>query len=196
MRPFALIVLLLTSAAGAGEKEDIFKKFDHKAHASTFGPSKLTCLACHEVGGGGPPEATGDQLADAWLMPPRASCHQCHAPGQGGLGEGASYPMAPKKCETCHANVKAPPSHGPDWPVFHGMDAEGNAATCRDCHERRWCADCHDRRDDATKRVHDPSWLSVHGIAARASANSCDSCHVQAECTTCHASSAGYGRTP
>lgn len=194
MRAFSLFFLLLTTGALAGEKEEIFARFDHKEHGPTFQRIKLTCLACHQVGGTGAADAAADDLDKAYLPPPRASCHECHAPGEGGLGDGEPFPHAPKRCDTCHTNVRPPETHGPGWREFHGVDATMSTATCRDCHERAWCADCHDRRDDATHRVHDNTWLTVHGIVARSQASSCDSCHIQAECTSCHASSAGYGR--
>ncbi|GDX80533.1 hypothetical protein LBMAG42_23440 [Deltaproteobacteria bacterium] len=195
-RAFLLLLLIFTSFAVAGQREEIFDKFDHKAHGPTFTKIKMTCLACHQVGGMSIPGTPSEELNKTFLVPPEASCHQCHAPGQGGLGSGEGYPAAPKRCATCHEHVKEPESHGPSWIDFHGIDATMSTTDCKTCHMRSWCADCHDRRDDATHRVHDSSWLSVHPIAARSKVGSCDTCHVQAECTSCHASASGFGRTP
>ncbi len=195
MRALLLLLLVVCSVALAGQREEIMAKFDHKGHAPTFTKIKMTCLACHQVGGMSIPGTPAEELSETFILAPEASCHQCHAPGEGKLGSGAGYPAAPKRCATCHDHVKPPDSHGPGWTEFHGTEATMSTTTCKNCHDRSSCADCHDRRDDATHRVHDSSWLSVHSIAARSKVGSCDTCHVQAECTSCHASEAGFGRT-
>lgn len=196
MRALLFALVALCGVAFAGQKDDIFAKFDHAQHAKSLKRYDVPCIACHVIGAVGDGKQTPDALTQSYLVPGRNTCHECHAPGQGNIGSGEGATGAPSKCTTCHAEAKIPDSHGPGWLQMHGQEAAVSTVSCRDCHVRSFCADCHDRRDAASHRMHDSGWLTVHGIAARADPAMCDDCHVQTECTRCHASGAGYGRTP
>jgi hypothetical protein len=194
-RALALLGLLLSAFAFANDRRDaIFKKFDHAQHERTFQKAKVTCMACHEVGGAGQ-GLTEAQLADVWMHAPASACHECHALGEGGLGSGRAAPRSPRACAVCHDYVPSPETHVAGWTQHHGADAVAPGATCRDCHARSMCVDCHDRREDAGNKAHDPSWLTIHAIVARADPASCDTCHVRSECTSCHDSAGGFGRS-
>lgn len=183
----ALFVFALAGSAGAGQHlTAIWSRFDHGAHAKTFGRHGVGCPTCHAVGA--PPSTA--------LTAPPGVCHGCHAPGEGGLGAGDGVRGAPRRCATCHPIVESPASHGPGWLSGHGPDARADGRSCADCHTRSSCVDCHDRRQNGAFAVHDPSFIRTHGIAARAAPASCDGCHTRSECLACHDTPAGFGRTP
>ena len=169
----------------AAEVDAIFDRFDHAEHAKAFDKASLPCTGCHQVGATGDPRLSGEALDRALLRPPEGACHFCHNPSGG-----VPFKGAPQRCDTCHENVPAPPSHGAGWMTAHGPEARLSPVACESCHRRDACIDCHERQTPVDFKVHDRSWLSVHGIAARTNPSECATCHLQTDCVTCHAGGA------
>ena len=149
-------------------------RFDHGEHGKALEREGLACVACHAVGA--PAEAPDDEQA---LKPPDAACHFCHV-------DSTRQVRAPSRCETCHADVGRPDSHGVGWLDEHGSASRLGA--CSDCHRSGFCVDCHERRESVRYQVHDRTFLSVHGIEVRVDPSSCGTCHAESFCVSCHSS--------
>lgn len=183
-----VVVLAACFVVLLGAGSDVMPAFDHDLHKPANEAAGLSCVSCHTLGPGG----SGPTGMAATMTVPRGElCHGCHV-------KGSALPMAdttvvkgPRSCDSCHATLPQPASHGAGWQQGHGPDARLDARGCRDCHQRRDCVDCHERKESARFRVHDRSWEYVHGIAVRTDPAACDGCHLQADCVACHATDRG-----
>jgi hypothetical protein len=178
--------------------------YDAKVLRGDFLPKEATCLRCHR------------DLSRYPLQPVSVFSHQ----GDYVRVHGRAARSAPDVCATCHEQTfcadchastvavkvefKLPEKqdanyiHRDDYLGRHGIEAQGDSASCRRCHGTSFCESCHTaqnltRRGDNPRNPHPPGWMVAgprsHGEAARRDIASCASCHDQvarSNCVDCH----------
>lgn len=182
-------------------------------------PTMASCLGCHEHKQEyreGKCLGCHRDLSRYPLQPVSVFSHQ----GDYVRVHGRAARSAPDVCGTCHEQTfcadchastvavkvefKLPERqdanyiHRDDYLGRHGIEAQGDSASCRRCHGTSFCESCHTaqnltRRGDNPRNPHPPGWMVAgprsHGEAARRDIASCASCHDQgpkSNCVDCH----------
>ena len=163
-------------------KDMLNKIFSHGHHLPYFKDLGVRCIDCHNFTvknkSRGP---LADPVKMKILKPNRKICHECH------LGKIA----IPRKnqCSLCHADIEVlrPNNHKLNWRRRHGIKAQFDSDSCKQCHQQNECSKCHLQRDNMNPNVHRGSFKYFHSIVARSRPASCVKCHQSASfCNDCH----------
>jgi hypothetical protein len=169
-------------------------------------PDPAFCASCHDgsmqrkVDWTPPPVESRANLRFSHVSHPAFECAQCHQPGGGAVqpahaetcmachGISEHQNRAVSKCEMCHVQPPAPPSHKFDWRRQHASEADASPERCATCHVRADCLDCH--RPGAaspTGGYHPVDFLQRHPASAYNRETECSTCHNPAQfCQSCH----------
>ncbi len=163
-------------------KSPLNKLYSHGHHLSYFTNMGVKCVDCHNFSIKTQKTGPLAPLVDMrTLSPSRKVCHECH------LGQ-ISIPRR-NQCSLCHDDVDAlkPKDHNLAWKSRHGVKAQFDSDSCKQCHQQNECSECHIQRDNMNPRVHRGNFKYMHSISARAKPASCVNCHQsQSFCNDCH----------
>ena len=156
--------------------------FSHNKHLEHFKNLNVSCTDCHSFSIKsiikGPLAKPVNIKA---LSPNKKICHECH------LGQ-VSVPRR-SQCTLCHKSVVdlKPKDHLLSWNKRHGIKAQMDSDSCRQCHMQNECSTCHLQRDNMSPKVHKGNFKYVHSIVARANPQKCIKCHQSKSfCNDCH----------
>ncbi|MES2179099.1 MAG: cytochrome c3 family protein [Gemmatimonadota bacterium] len=125
----------------------------------------------------------------------RASCETCHT-GDGARDALRRLPDAREATapgvqlrherQIADTSLRTVRVHATGFARAHGAQAASGAATCENCHAKRFCADCH-TGEKVTHRYHANNFVSTHAPQAYRRETDCSSCHsAEAFCRDCH----------